>query len=366
MARVVFEHVTKRFGEVIAVDDLCLEAPDQEFLVLVGPSGCGKTTTLRLLAGLEEFESGTIIIGDRVVNYVEPKDRDVAMVFQNYALYPHMTVYENLAFCLKARRAGKGECDRRVREAAEILSIQHLLDRQPKQLSDGQRQRVALGRAIVREPQVFLMDEPLSNLDAKQRAQLRAELARIHRHVETTFIYVTHDQLEAMTMGTRIAVMKDGKVLQVDTPRNVYDCPKNLFVAGFVGSPAMNLFDVKVVGTAEEMHIQNSHFRFRVPPIKAQGMSEYLGKQVIFGIRPEDVHDRQYEPSGITAEHLTLTVDVTELIGNEVFLYLLNGSKSVIARVDRRNSARVGQQVDVAFDMNYAHFFDRDTQVAIR
>src|SRR5512137_1031023 len=249
MANVKYEHVYKRFGEVIAVNDLNIDIADKEFLVFVGPSGCGKTTSLRLLAGLEEISDGNIYIGDRLVNDVAPKDRDIAMVFQSYALYPHMTVYENMAFGLKLRKTPKAEIDKRVKEAAEILGIQNLLDRKPKQLSGGQRQRVAVGRAIVREPKVFLMDEPLSNLDAKLRVQTRAEISKLHQRLETTFIYVTHDQTEAMTMGSRIAVMKDGILQQLDTPQNLYDQPANTFVAEFIGSPAMNLFDATVTGT---------------------------------------------------------------------------------------------------------------------
>ena len=365
MARVVYDHVTKRFGDVIAVNDLSLEVADKEFLVLVGPSGCGKTTALRLLAGLEEVTAGTIKIGDRIVNDVAPKDRDIAMVFQSYALYPHMNVYDNMAFGLKLRKTPKTEIDRRVKEAAEILGIEKLLDRKPKQLSGGQRQRVALGRAIVREPQVFLMDEPLSNLDAKLRVQTRAEISKLHQRLQATFIYVTHDQMEAMTMGTRIAVMKDGILQQLDTPQNLYDSPGNMFVAGFIGSPAMNFFDVKLVGTMEEMYIDGAGFKVRVPPSKATALHDYLGKQVVFGIRPEDIHDRQYAPPGIFAEHVTAQVDVTELMGNEIFLYLVVDSKTFIARVDPRTNARIGQKVDVSFNMANVHFFDRDTEKAL-
>lgn len=366
MASVTFEHVTKRFGKVVAVNDLCLKVADREFLCLVGPSGCGKTTSLRLLAGLEEFEEGKIYIDNQLVNYLTPQERDIAMVFQSYALYPHFNVYENLAFCLKARSKSRAECNRRVYEAAEILGITHLLDRNPKQLSDGQRQRVALGRAIVRQPRVFLMDEPLSNLDAKLRAQMRAELSRIHQHVQTTFIYVTHDQVEAMTMGTRIAIMRDGIIQQLDTPRNVYDRPANVFVAGFVGSPAMNFFPATVVGSADELYVQNAVFKLRVPPDRVNAVKEYLGKDVIIGIRPEDVYDRAYAPADIIPEYLSLRVDVAHLTGSEVYLYLSVDSQNLVARVDRRNSAQVGQQIDVAFDMSRCHFFDRETEKAIR
>ncbi len=366
MASVTYEHVTKRFGDVVAVSDMNLEIPDKEFLVLVGPSGCGKSTALRLLAGLEEITAGTIKIGDRVVNDVAPKDRDIAMVFQSYALYPHMSVYDNMAFGLKLRKTPKDEIDKRVKEAAEILGIETLLQRKPKQLSGGQRQRVALGRAIVRNPNVFLMDEPLSNLDAKLRVQTRAEISKLHQQLQCTFIYVTHDQTEAMTMGTRIAVMRDGILQQVETPQTLYDMPDNIFVAGFIGSPAMNFFDVKVSGTKEEMHVAGAGFKLRVPPDKAKALGDHIGKEVIFGIRPEDVHDRQYSPPGIVAETLTCDVDVTELMGSEVYVYLVSDSKSFIGRFDPRTSARVGQKVDVVFDMANVHFFDRDTEQAVR
>ncbi len=366
MASVTYDRVTKRFGDVVAVSDMNLEIPDKEFLVLVGPSGCGKSTALRLLAGLEEITAGTIKIGDRVVNDVAPKDRDIAMVFQSYALYPHMSVYDNMAFGLKLRKTPKDEIDTRVKEAAEILGIQTLLQRKPKQLSGGQRQRVALGRAIVRDPNVFLMDEPLSNLDAKLRVQTRAEISKLHQQLQTTFIYVTHDQTEAMTMGTRIAVMRAGILQQVDTPQSLYDMPDNIFVAGFIGSPAMNFFNVTVSGTKEEMYVDGAGFKLRVPPDKAKALGDYLGKEMIFGIRPEDIHDLQYSPPGITAEMLTCDVDVTELMGSEVYVYLLSDSKSFIGRFDPRTSARVGRQVDVVFDMANVHFFDRDSEGAVR
>jgi multiple sugar transport system ATP-binding protein len=366
MAGVIYDHVTKSFGDVKAVNDMTLDIPDKEFLVLVGPSGCGKTTALRLLAGLEEITSGTIKIGDRVVNDMAPKDRDIAMVFQSYALYPHMSVYDNMAFGLKLRKTPKTEIDRRVKEAADILGIGHLLDRKPRQLSGGQRQRVALGRAIVREPQVFLMDEPLSNLDAKLRVQTRAEISKLHQRLQATFIYVTHDQTEAMTMGSRISVMKDGILQQSDTPSNLYRYPDNMFVAGFIGSPAMNFFDVNVVGTADEMYLEGAGFKIRVPPAKAQPLATYLGKGVVFGIRPEDIHDREFAPPGITTEYVQTQVDVTELMGSEVYLYLLTDSKTFIARVDPRTSARVGQKMDVAFNMDNVHFFDRESEKTIR
>ena len=366
MAGVIYDHVTKRFGEVVAVNDMNLDVPDKEFLVLVGPSGCGKTTALRLLAGLEEIDSGEIKISDRVVNDVAPKDRDIAMVFQSYALYPHMSVYDNMAFGLKLRKTPKPEIDQRVKDAAEILGIEMLLDRKPRQLSGGQRQRVALGRAIVRNPQVFLMDEPLSNLDAKLRVQTRAEISKLHQSLQTTFIYVTHDQTEAMTMGTRIAVMKDGILKQVDTPQKLYDHPDNMFVAGFIGSPAMNFFETKLSGTAEEMYVEGPGFKLRVPPDKTKVLTGHLGKEVVFGIRPEDIHDRDFAPPGIIAEPVATMVDVTELMGSEVYVYLLSDSKSFIGRFDPRTSARVGKEIDAAFDMGNVHFFDRSSEKTIR
>jgi multiple sugar transport system ATP-binding protein len=366
MASVTYDHVTKRFGDVIAVNDLTIEVQDKEFLVFVGPSGCGKTTSLRLLAGLEEITEGNIYIGDRVVNDVAPKDRNIAMVFQSYALYPHMSVYDNMAFGLKLRKTPRAEIDRRVKEAAGILGIGELLDRKPKQLSGGQRQRVALGRAIVREPSVFLMDEPLSNLDAKLRVATRAELSKLHQRLETTFIYVTHDQMEAMTMGTRIAVMRDGILQQCDTPQTLYSAPGNIFVAGFIGSPAMNFFDVTVTGSKDDMYLDGGTFKVQVPAHKAAPLSDYLGKQVVFGIRPEDIADPEYAPPGIIGAPVDARVDVTELMGNEVFLYLVFGtSKSFIARVDPRTSARVGQEVRVLFNMENMHVFDRDTEMRV-
>jgi multiple sugar transport system ATP-binding protein len=366
MASVTYDHVTKRFGDVIAVNDMSIEIADKEFLVFVGPSGCGKTTSLRLLAGLEELTEGNIYIGDRLVNDVAPKDRNIAMVFQSYALYPHMSVYDNMAFGLKLRKTPKAEIERRVREGAGMLGIEELLDRKPKQLSGGQRQRVALGRAIVREPAVFLMDEPLSNLDAKLRVATRAELSKLHQRLETTFIYVTHDQMEAMTMGTRIAVQRDGILQQLDTPQALYNSPGNIFVAGFIGSPAMNFFDVTVAGTREEMYLDGVSFKVQVPSNRAEALVEYLGKEIVFGIRPEDIVDPEYAPPGIISAPVTANVDVTELMGNEVFLYLVSGTKSFIARVDPRTSARVGQEVEIYFNMGNMHAFDRDSEMAVR
>ena len=367
MAGVTYDHVTKRFGDVIAVNDLTIDIADKEFLVFVGPSGCGKTTSLRLLAGLEEITEGNIFIGDRLVNDVAPKDRDIAMVFQSYALYPHMSVFDNMAFGLKLRKTPKAEVARRVREGAAMLGIEELLDRKPKQLSGGQRQRVALGRAIVREPSVFLMDESLSNLDAKLRVATRAELSRMHQRLETTFIYVTHDQVEAMTMGTRITVMRDGILQQIDSPHTLYTRPANIFVAGFIGSPAMNFFDVTVTGNREDLALDGGSFR--IPLAGSQhvdALEPHTGKQVVLGVRPEDIHDAHFAPPGIRPASVTAKVDVTELMGNEVYLYLISGNKNFIARVDPRTTARVGQEVEVLFNLDNMHVFDRDTEIAIR
>ena len=365
MAKVVFDHVTKKFGEVTAVNDLNIEVKDKEFLVLVGPSGCGKTTALRLVAGLEELTQGNIYIGDRLVNDVAPKDRDIAMVFQSYALYPHMSVYDNLAFGLKLRKTPKAEIDKRVKEAARILGIENLLDRKPKQLSGGQRQRVALGRAIVREPKVFLMDEPLSNLDAKLRVATRAEISKLHQRLETTIIYVTHDQVEAMTMGNRIAVMKDGVLQQLDTPQVLYDTPANMFVAGFIGSPAMNFFDARITGSPEELWIDGESFKLKVPAQYNRKLAPSLNKEVVFGIRPEDIFDKRYFPGAVPEDIMTTTVDVVEPMGSEVNLYLLTGTKSFIGRMDSRTQVRPGDKLDVAVNMEHMHVFDKNTQIAI-
>jgi multiple sugar transport system ATP-binding protein len=362
MASVNFEHIFKRFGDVIAVNDLNIEIADKEFLVFVGPSGCGKTTSLRLLAGLEEISEGTISIGERVVNDVPPKDRDIAMVFQSYALYPHMSVYDNMAFGLKLRKTPKVEIDKKVKEAAEILGISQLLDRKPKQLSGGQRQRVAVGRAIVRDPKVFLFDEPLSNLDAKLRVQTRAELSKLHLRLGTTFIYVTHDQTEAMTMATRIAVMKDGLLQQVDTPPMLYGHPANVFVAGFIGSPSMNFFDVTLVEQDGKLFVDGGTFKLEVPEAKKTTYLPYKGKQVIFGIRPESIFAAQFAAPDITPSPMKADVDVTELMGNEIFLYLLTGKKQFIARVDHRTVTHPGDQIDLIVDMTNMHLFDPQTE----
>ncbi len=367
MASVTYEHVTKVFGDVVAVNDLDIHIPDKEFLVFVGPSGCGKTTSLRLLAGLEELTEGNIYIGDRLVNDVPPKDRDIAMVFQSYALYPHMSVYDNMAFGLKLRKTPKKEIDRRVHEAAKILGIEELLDRKPKQLSGGQRQRVAVGRAIVREPYVFLMDEPLSNLDAKLRVQARAEISKLHQRLGTTFIYVTHDQTEAMTMGTRIAVMRDGILQQVDSPQVLYDTPANIFVAGFIGSPAMNFMDATLVDRDGKVAVDCGDFILEVPEDRQNLYRQHLGKEVIFGVRPEDTHDPEYAPPGINKATIEAKVDVTELMGNEIIVYLTTEHiPQILGRFDPRTSARVGNTMQIAFNMDRMHIFDKQTEMAIR
>jgi len=365
MASITYEHVWKRFGDVVAVQDLDIHIADKEFLVFVGPSGCGKTTSLRVLAGLEEVTEGNIYIGDRLVNDVPPKDRDIAMVFQSYALYPHMTVYDNMAFGLKLRKTPKAEIDNRVKDAADILGIGNLLDRKPKQLSGGQRQRVAVGRAIVRDPAVFCMDEPLSNLDAKLRVQARAEISKLHLRLETTFIYVTHDQTEAMTMGTRIAVMKDGVLQQIDTPQVLYDEPHNVFVAGFIGSPAMNFFPATLTGSDGKVFVDTGFFRVELPEDKAGTYRQHAGKQIVFGIRPEDIHDPQYAPPGIQRANIEGEVDVTELMGKEVIVHLLAGDYEFLAIVDPRTDFRVGNEVRVALNMANAHIFDQETEIAI-
>jgi multiple sugar transport system ATP-binding protein len=365
MASVTFQNISKKFGEMTAVDNLSIQVEDKEFLVLVGPSGCGKTTALRLLAGLEEITSGEIKIADRVVNDVAPKDRDIAMVFQSYALYPHLSVYDNMAFGLKLRKTPKEEIKRRVGKAADILGIQELLQRKPRQLSGGQRQRVAVGRAIVREPKVFLFDEPLSNLDAKLRVQMRAEISKLHQGLQTTFIYVTHDQTEAMTMATRIAVINKGKLQQLDTPQNLYDHPDNLFVAGFIGSPAMNFFPAKLRKDGNKVMIDTGDFTVQIPSGRDDPYKSHLDKEVIFGIRPENIHDPDFAPPNIHGEKVSVKVDVTELMGNETLLYLVSGKNIFVGRVDPRSNLRVNHQTQVIFDMDKFHIFDAKTEASI-
>ncbi|MBQ9550186.1 MAG: sn-glycerol-3-phosphate ABC transporter ATP-binding protein UgpC [Lachnospiraceae bacterium] len=369
MASLSLRHIYKKYPNGFeAVKDFNLEIGDKEFIIFVGPSGCGKSTTLRMVAGLEEITSGELYIGDKMVNDVEPKDRDIAMVFQNYALYPHMTVYDNMAFGLKLRKVPKDEIDQKVRKAAEILDLGKLLDRKPKALSGGQRQRVAMGRAIVRNPKVFLMDEPLSNLDAKLRVQMRIEIAKLHQTLGTTIIYVTHDQTEAMTLGDRIVVMKDGVVQQVDTPQNLYEKPDNLFVAGFMGSPQMNFLDAVVKAEGEKASLEIEGHSIPLPPAKAKKVIEggYDGKTVTFGIRPEDVYDSEMAVSTINPEAVFETeIRVYELLGAEVFLYFDFAGFSMTARVDPRTNARPGDKVKFAIDTEKIHIFDKDTEKTI-
>lgn len=375
MASVNFNMVQKSFGDVTVIRDFDLQIADKEFVVFVGPSGCGKSTALRMLAGLEEISSGEIWIGDRVVNDVPPKDRDIAMVFQSYALYPHMTVYDNMAFGLKLRKMPKNEIDTRVRNAAKMLELEDaLLDRKPKALSGGQRQRVAVGRAIVRNPKVFLMDEPLSNLDAKLRVSARATISKLHRELQTTFIYVTHDQVEAMTMGDRIAVLKPLagggpetlSLQQCASPRDLYNKPANVFVAGFIGSPSMNFFDATLINEDGNYYVDTGDFRLRVPDSKRKAVQSSSGREVIFGIRPEHIHAAQFAPRGIEAAPLKGLIDVVELLGHELHMYVKSGGSNYVATVDTRLNARVTDTVDLMVDMSQMHLFDKDTEVAIR
>ncbi|MCB2307818.1 sn-glycerol-3-phosphate ABC transporter ATP-binding protein UgpC [Clostridium estertheticum] len=368
MSSLSLRHIYKIYdGNVTAVKDFNLEIEDKEFIVFVGPSGCGKSTTLRMIAGLEEISKGEIYIGDKVVNDVAPKDRDIAMVFQNYALYPHMTVYDNMAFGLKLRKIPKDEIKQKVTDVAKTLDIEHLLDRKPKALSGGQRQRVALGRAIVRNPKVFLMDEPLSNLDAKLRVQMRTEISKLHHKLQTTFVYVTHDQTEAMTMGTRIVVMKDGLVQQVDTPHNIYEHPVNIFVAGFIGSPQMNFMDAKILEQNGKIIITFNNETIVLPEDKAKIIREksYIGKTVIMGIRPEDIDD------GITflEEHkdaiVEAKVEVVELMGAETNIYMSKGDANIVVRVNGSSMAKVGDKIKIALDENKIHIFDKETEITV-
>ena len=353
MANLSLKHIYKVYpGDVTAVKDFNLEIADKEFIVFVGPSGCGKSTTLRMIAGLEEISKGELYIGDRLVNEVEPKERDIAMVFQSYALYPHMTVYDNMAFGLKLRKVPKDEIDKKVKDAAKILDIEHLLDRKPKALSGGQRQRVALGRAIVREPKVFLMDEPLSNLDAKLRVQMRTEISKLHQRLQTTFIYVTHDQVEAMTMGTRIVVMKDGIVQQVDSPQEIYNNPANIFVAGFIGSPQMNFID----GTKIEMPMDKARL------LKEKG---YIGKNVIIGVRPEHLDDDQELVAANPTTVIKSKVEVTELMGAESYIYTKLGDQNITVRVNGSTKLQNGQEAKFYVDANKIHIFDKETELKL-
>ena len=368
MASLSLQHINKTYPNGFqAVKDFNLEIEDKEFIIFVGPSGCGKSTTLRMIAGLEEISGGTLKIGDKVMNDVEPKDRDIAMVFQNYALYPHITLYDNMAFGLKLRKVPKDQIDKAVREAARILDLEKLLDRKPKALSGGQRQRVAMGRAIVRNPKVFLMDEPLSNLDAKLRVQMRIEISKIHQRLGATIIYVTHDQTEAMTLGTRIVVMKDGVVQQVDTPQHLYEQPGNLFVAGFMGSPQMNFLDAQIAEKGGDLIAKVGEYDIVIPAAKAKVLKDggYVGKTVVLGIRPEDIHDSQMFIEASPSVPMTSTVKVYELLGAEVFLYFDVNGTQVTARVDPRTNSKTGDTIKFAFDMEKSHFFDKETELTI-
>ena len=368
MASLSLKGIEKKYPNGFhAVKNFNLDIADKEFIIFVGPSGCGKSTTLRMIAGLEDITDGTLEIDGKVMNDVEPKDRDIAMVFQNYALYPHMTVYDNMAFGLKLRKVPKDEIDKKVREAARILDLDKLLDHKPKALSGGQRQRVAMGRAIVRNPKVFLMDEPLSNLDAKLRVQMRIEISKLHENLGATIIYVTHDQTEAMTLGTRIVVMKDGVIQQVDTPQNLYNTPCNLFVAGFIGSPQMNFMDAVVNVAGNDVTLSIGNHVLRVPENKKKALIDggYNGKTVVVGIRPEDVHD---DPDFIAANPgsvITSKIKVYELLGAEVFLYFDVEGTQMTARVNPRTELRTGDDAKFALDMNRIHIFDKETELTI-
>ena len=373
MSSVSMKHIYKKYaGGVIAVTDFNLEIEDKEFIILVGPSGCGKSTTLRMIAGLEEISEGELYIDGKLCNDVPPKERDIAMVFQNYALYPHMTVYENMSFGLKLRKTPKDEIKRRVEEAARILEIEHLLDRKPAALSGGQRQRVALGRAIVRNPKVFLLDEPLSNLDAKLRAQMRSELTKLHKKLDTTFIYVTHDQTEAMTMGSRIVVMKDGIMQQVATPQELYQNPVNLFVATFIGSPSMNKLEGSKLSSKDgHTYItfgdENENATIQLPDalgLKPEVLA-YVGREVVMGIRPEHIHDEELYLNNYPRYKFTATVDNVEPLGSETNLFLVIGGKQFTARVDPSSTAKMGDKVEVTFEADRVHLFDPDTEKCI-
>ncbi len=365
MARVVLKNVWKRFQGTEAVKNVSLTCENKEFLVLVGPSGCGKSTTLRLIAGLEELSEGEISIDGKIVNDVSPKDRDIAMVFQNYALYPHMTVYENMAFGLKLKKLPKDEIKKRVLEAADVLSIRELLERRPKALAGGQRQRVAVGRAIVRKPKVFLFDEPLSNLDAKLRVQMRAEIGKLHTRLQATMIYVTHDQIEAMTMGDRIVVMRDGNIHQIADPLTLYDQPSNKFVAGFIGSPAMNFMDGTIIKKKDALYFSEENFVIKVHDDHTAALGDLVGKNLLMGIRPENIYDKVYAPNASPDSTITATVEVVEPMGSEAYLYLTTGKSPFIARVDSYEQLEVNQDIDLVLDMSKAHYFDKATEQTI-
>jgi len=368
MAGLILKNLTKIYedSQQKAVDNFNIDIEDKEFIILVGPSGCGKSTTLRMIAGLEEISEGELYIGDKLVNNVSPKDRDIAMVFQSYALYPHMTVFDNMAFGLKIKKVPKAEIKRRVHEAAKILDIEHLLDRKPKALSGGQRQRVALGRAIVREPKVFLMDEPLSNLDAKLRVQMRSEIGKLHKRLQATFIYVTHDQTEAMTMGTRIVIMKDGVVQQIDSPQNLYDHPVNMFVGGFIGSPQMNMMDGVISKENDEYFITFAGGKIKIPSSRVNDKVEaMIGKEITFGVRPEHISDEERILNENPDSIVEVQVDMTELMGSETYLYVNCNGINLVARVDPSTKAKMGDTVKVAFDLRKVHIFDKETTLTI-
>jgi len=366
MAQIILKNVNKVYkGDVKAVKDVNLAIKDNEFLVLVGPSGCGKSTTLRMIAGLEEVSQGSIQIDNRIVNDVPAKDRDIAMVFQNYALYPHMTVFENMSFGLRLRKYPKEEVRRRVHEAAEILNIKHLFERRPGQLSGGERQRVAVGRAIVRKPKVFLFDEPLSNLDAKMRVQMRTEIHKLRLRLQTTFVYVTHDQTEAMTLGDRIAVMKDGVIQQCADPMTIYDHPANKFVAGFIGFPPINLMTGKVLRRNGKIFFDEGHFQVKLVERMYPTLAAYEGREVVFGIRAEDIYDKLFVSESSPDNTINAVCEVVEPLGSEVYLYLNTGRHSFIARVGAHNRPDVNREMSLVFDMNKVHFFDPTTEKTI-
>lgn len=368
MASITFKNIVKTFEDgTTVVPNLNLEIKDKEFIILVGPSGCGKSTTLRMIAGLEGISAGELYIGDRIVNDVAPKNRDIAMVFQSYALYPHMTVYKNMAFALNLRKVPKEEIDRKVREAARILDIEQYLDRKPRALSGGQRQRVALGRAMVRDPKVFLLDEPLSNLDAKLRTEMRAQIARLHKRLGTTFVYVTHDQTEAMTMGDRIVVMRDGIINQVDTPENLYEHPNNMFVAGFIGTPQMNFIPAKLIRRGVDYFAEFQRYSIPLPKRleNNEKLKEYIGKSIVYGIRPEDLHHDHKWKTADGLNQINITAELAEMMGSEIYVYSSIGEIKLIAKVPSSEKIKTGMEVELYLDIEKPHIFDPDTELLI-
>jgi multiple sugar transport system ATP-binding protein len=364
MAKVIVKDIDKIFENGFhAVINVSFEAEDKEFVILVGPSGCGKTTTLRMIAGLENISKGDIIIGETRVNNIPPKNRDIAMVFQNYALYPHMTVYENMAFALQLRKVKKSEIDKTVKESAALLEIENLLDRKPKQLSGGQRQRVALGRAIVRKPKVFLFDEPLSNLDAKLRVQMRAEIIKLHKKLDTTIIYVTHDQVEAMTMADKMVVMKDGIIQQIESPLNIYNNPENLFVAGFIGSPSINIINGKIIEENGNLFFTNGNFKVQIPDLPK--LKKYVNSDIIMGIRPEDIYDAEFDTMAEFPQQIDTICEVVEPMGNEFIVFLETEKVHLVARFDPKKLPKIDEKIPVSLDMKRALFFDVETEKRI-